>query len=448
MKNKKLSIITYSLIIIIVICLSIVYRVKFYKDYDYNYKTELNQKNKIVVNLWIKKSDISTLRKYQIEKFNESNKDNIYIILKQYGKDYYNALRTTLASGNQSPDIFQYGFNTLIKNKKIASLNDINFDKSKVDASSIIKYENTPLGVKLTDTNVKMIWNKEIFKNAGLNPDNPPKTWDEIIDYSLKIKSKVPGVTCFGFPLKNTRDMHISIGEPSVNSGNIYTSFWNYKEGKYDFSYSKNIIEIYNKMYKMNLIENNFDKNSSERIKSQFAQGNIAMMISTFDDKSYFSNVVPLNFPMGIQNVAQVGKNKNQYYYIENNDFLVINKESLKKNNKKNAINKVYEYLLSENVNNQVIKTKYKLPLNLKNANMKNDIYNGYNDVNNFYNANLDPTIFLDMNSESYEVNLFVDAIKGKIMVNSAIANLNNKYQYYYNSTVNREKFDFKYYKK
>jgi len=35
-----------------------------------------------------------------------------------------------------------------------------------------------------------MLYNKQIFEEAGLDPDNPPETWDEIMEYSRIIKEK------------------------------------------------------------------------------------------------------------------------------------------------------------------------------------------------------------------------------------------------------------------
>lgn len=449
MKGSKLRIIVYSLIIILVLFISFIYRAEFYKSYSSYKKVSLPLKNKTIVRLWLKKSDVSPARKFQIEKFNKNNKDNIYIILTQYKQDYDNAIRTTLASGLNAPDIFQYGFKTLMQNNQIVSLDGINFDKSKVDNSNIVKYEDMPIGVKLTDTNVKMVWNKELFKEAGLDPEKPPKTWEEIIDYSLKIKKRFPQVTPFAFPMKESDDMKISLGEPSVNLGDIYTSFWNYKKGEYDFKYAYDILNVYNKMYKLNLIANNFDENSSKQISSQFCQGNVAMMISTFEDKKYFSDVVPIHFSMGIGDVVQIGKeNKNIYYYIKNNDFLVINKESAKDEKKKEAIKKVYEYMLSEDVNKQILKTKNELPVNLKSTVFEGDKYAEYNDVSKFHSENYDPTLFLNRDSESYEIKLITDAIKGKSTINSSIEKLNQKYKYYCDFAVDKEKFDFNYYKK
>jgi ABC-type glycerol-3-phosphate transport system substrate-binding protein len=45
-----------------------------------------------------------------------------------------------------------------------------------------------------------MIWNKNVFKKAGLDPDKGPATWSELFADAQAIKGKVPGVVPVGFP--------------------------------------------------------------------------------------------------------------------------------------------------------------------------------------------------------------------------------------------------------
>ncbi|MHB1458529.1 MAG: ABC transporter substrate-binding protein, partial [Armatimonadota bacterium] len=42
-----------------------------------------------------------------------------------------------------------------------------------------------------TDDRV-LFWNKKLFKEAGLNPDRPPQTWDELLDYAKKLTKYNP----------------------------------------------------------------------------------------------------------------------------------------------------------------------------------------------------------------------------------------------------------------
>ncbi|RXI47320.1 hypothetical protein DP145_03705 [Clostridium tetani] len=448
MDNRKIRTIMYCTLIIILLFASGIYRFKSYKSYGgakENLPPEL--KDKTIVRLWMKKSVISPTRSYQIEKFNKENKDNIHIIFTEYKEDYYNAIRTTLASGH-GPDLFEYGFSTLMKNEQVTSLDKINIDMTNIDKSNIVRFKDMPIGIKLMETNVKFIWNKDLFKKAGLDPNKPPQNWEEVIAYSKIIKEKFPEVTPFAFPLKEYEDVKVSIGEPSVNAGNIYTSFWDYKNGKYNFNYSKEILNTYNKMYKLNYINKDFDKKSRNQLRSEFYQNNIAMMISTFEDKGYFSNILPLNFNLGVKDLIQVNNNKNNiYYYVQNMNFLVINSESVKDEKKKFAIKKVYEYLINEGTNKEILSTRSALPVNLKDTKVTKDIYEEYNKVDKYKNEDYDPTIFLSRNS-SLEINLILDAIKGQKTVDESVRGLNEQYNKYFKFAEEKENFDFKYYKK
>lgn len=45
-----------------------------------------------------------------------------------------------------------------------------------------------------------MIWSKDVFKKAGLDPEKGPTTWDEVMADAQAIKDKVPGVNPVEFP--------------------------------------------------------------------------------------------------------------------------------------------------------------------------------------------------------------------------------------------------------
>jgi ABC-type glycerol-3-phosphate transport system substrate-binding protein len=45
-----------------------------------------------------------------------------------------------------------------------------------------------------------LIWNKDVFRKAGLDPEKGPATWDDVMADAKAIKAKVPGVVPVGFP--------------------------------------------------------------------------------------------------------------------------------------------------------------------------------------------------------------------------------------------------------
>lgn len=51
------------------------------------------------------------------------------------------------------------------------------------------------------NTDVRLfLWNKDLFRQAGLDPEKPPATWDEMISMAQQIQEKVPDVWGVGFP--------------------------------------------------------------------------------------------------------------------------------------------------------------------------------------------------------------------------------------------------------
>ncbi len=45
-------------------------------------------------------------------------------------------------------------------------------------------------GVPTNNETMAMIWNADLFHQAGLDPDKPPATWDDVVAYSKQIKDK------------------------------------------------------------------------------------------------------------------------------------------------------------------------------------------------------------------------------------------------------------------
>jgi multiple sugar transport system substrate-binding protein len=49
---------------------------------------------------------------------------------------------------------------------------------------------NQLVSLPVSSSNLGLFWNKRLFKEAGLDPEKPPKTWEELVEYSEQIKEK------------------------------------------------------------------------------------------------------------------------------------------------------------------------------------------------------------------------------------------------------------------
>ena len=117
-------------------------------------------------------------------------------------------------AGGPYPDVMQTDTIWLgeMAEKGIAENLDSNFaswpGKSDYSASFLnsSKWQGHYYGVWLnTDVRV-MLWNKDVFRKAGLNPDKAPATWAQVVAMGKQIQAKVPGVAGVGINAAASED--------------------------------------------------------------------------------------------------------------------------------------------------------------------------------------------------------------------------------------------------
>ena len=91
-------------------------------------------------------------------------------------------------------------------------------------AMKAVTWEGTTYGVPTNNETMAFIWNADVFKRAGLDPDKAPATWDDVVAYSKQIQEKL-GISGYGMVAKQ-------------NAGNTPYRFmpqlWAYGGGVFD----------------------------------------------------------------------------------------------------------------------------------------------------------------------------------------------------------------------
>lgn len=64
-----------------------------------------------------------------------------------------------------------------------------------------VTYDNTLYGLPTNNETMAFIWNAKVFKDAGLDPESAPKTWDDVVAYSKQIHDKL-GISGYGLVAK------------------------------------------------------------------------------------------------------------------------------------------------------------------------------------------------------------------------------------------------------
>jgi multiple sugar transport system substrate-binding protein len=144
--------------------------------------------------------------------------------------DMLDKLRTA-AAGNAAPDVARlpilWGAEFAAKGQ-LAEIRLEEFGFKETDfwsgALKSVMWNGKIYGIPTNNETMAFIWNKDVFQKAGLDPNTPPATWDDVVKYSAQIK-KATGKAGFGM-----------VGR--VNAGNtpfrVMPVLWAYGSGALD----------------------------------------------------------------------------------------------------------------------------------------------------------------------------------------------------------------------
>ncbi len=133
---------------------------------------------------------------------------------------------TTLAAAGSPAAMAYVGSRTL---KEFAA-NDLIVEVPMTDAEKAsyyphivdtVTFDGTQWGVPIAFSTKALYWNKDLFKQAGLDPETPPKTWAEEIEMAKTIKEKT-GIPGYGLSAKTfDNTMHQFLHWVYTNDGQI-----------------------------------------------------------------------------------------------------------------------------------------------------------------------------------------------------------------------------------
>ena len=84
-------------------------------------------------------------------------------------------------------------------NELLPEYGDYTVDNWLGDLPKYGNIEGRQISLPYFSNNLYLHYNKKLFKDAGLDPEKPPQTWDELKKYALKIKEKTGKVGfCWG----------------------------------------------------------------------------------------------------------------------------------------------------------------------------------------------------------------------------------------------------------
>lgn len=247
--------------------------------------------NKVKITIWTNDRSEMDVREKQINAFNKSH-DDIEIVYEVKADNYADLIKVACES-NTAPDIFVY--NDAVVRAGYAKPFDEALEKKYKEEFLPGTFKRGTDGkayaVALKDTAVKFVWNKDLFKEAGLDPDKPPVSWDEVIEYAKKI-TEIGGGKKYGFafPFKNTAFAYYYLMIPGAVDGNFNYGGFDTRANNYSFDCYKPMLEVAKKLKDANVLFPSPATLDNDTARAQFSVGNIGMLVSESWDVAVFND--------------------------------------------------------------------------------------------------------------------------------------------------------------
>lgn len=263
-------------------------------------------------------SDTSDTFKTLVDEWNSNNPD-IYVQL-SYGGNSRTMLDKLLASivAKAAPDIAlmdQFWVPELANSGALSNLDGLLSETEEADfltpAKQAASYAGSLWTIPFGMSNQALFYNKDMFKAAGLNPEAPPKTWDELFQMGLKLSKDTNGdgkVDQFGLTMPIT-----------ANTGMVYyfvTFLWQAGAELYNRDYTatsfNSTAAIRAVQYLQKLVS--YQVLPLANIADAFLNGRSAMAIASTSTLGYLKSSAAFSLgvshmPSGAKKVTGVGGN-------------------------------------------------------------------------------------------------------------------------------------------
>ncbi|TVR59172.1 MAG: extracellular solute-binding protein [Spirochaetaceae bacterium] len=149
--------------------------------------------------------------------------------------------------------------------------------------------------------NFRFVYNREFFEEAGLDPDRPPRTFDEVIEYAEILtehgRSYSPRKYGFMLPIVETWIWYQYADQIGAVSGNWH---FDYEELEFQYINHKPILEFYMTLRDRGVAFPGGLSLENDPARAQFSEGNVGMMLAASWDIGVFNDQFPANHEWGV----------------------------------------------------------------------------------------------------------------------------------------------------
>ena len=326
--------------------------------------------NRTEIRIWTNNSHSKEVVTKLAEKWNETTGKEKGIKIKYEVRegDPGQDVDVALAAGN-APEMFAYLSLSHIADGKILALDDIEGGKELMakypkELLSGYTFGGKTYCVPFSASTRGLVYNKDMFKKAGIVDENgeptPPETWDEVVEYAKKLTNPDKGEYGIIFPMKWGTWVTSDMLSPGFSS--IGFDGYNPVTGKYDYTGYEPIFNAIMQMKKDNSYFPGAEGLDNDPARAKFSEGVIGMKFAFSWDVGVFNDQFPAKCDWGVAEYPVVDKDNKYMSLMSINGDMVINKEAAEKVGV-DKVFEVYKWWYSPEVITELYKNCYEIPV-------------------------------------------------------------------------------------
>ena len=271
----------------------------------------LGIKSTVKLTVWTHQRHMVDLIKELINNFNHTvgRQKGIELSMRVLGDDSWPMFHQAQKSGT-GPDLYSSGYVTNYPDNFKAGaqmwFDDFpDFKSWKAQWPSwywvegMTTYQGHVYSIPAQVFNSRLIYNRDLFRAAGLNPDQPPRSYQEIREAAKRI-SKIGRGEAYGFAYCGAESWPMEWLPSQWAEANGEPAYWDWKQGRW-------AMEGYNKVFQL-LLDLKKDGSmfpgieilSNDALRAQFAEGRIGMYMGEFWDVGVFNAQFPAKCDWGV----------------------------------------------------------------------------------------------------------------------------------------------------
>lgn len=278
---------------------------------------ETNTGEKTEIKIWTKDRHDADFMQGKIDKYNETNTDNIEVKYEVYSDNYIQAVDMVFQNGD-APDIFVFQeqiFPNYVNAGKYADLTPYMDDEFKETfADSMIDgfnvFDGKTYFVPTAATACRLFYNKDIFEKAGI--EKVPETLEEMVEVAKTITTKLSGEGIYGFAA-NMKGPQSALSRSLMKQAERelgIISGYDFKNGKYDFTGYENLVKAWKELMSSEIAFPGCESLDIDPLRTQFAAGKIGMYMSfTHAEPGVYENQFPMEQEWGVTQLPVTGGN-------------------------------------------------------------------------------------------------------------------------------------------